>query len=356
MADDNQTGEKTEEPTPRRKREAREEGKVAKSQELSQAFTLMGSFLVLFILFGNILSSLQVKITGLLSLQAMPLINPDTSFDILMENIFFVAGLAGPVMVASAVTGLVINFIQIGPLFTTKSLQPKFSKINPISGFKNIFSMKTVVELLKSLFKAGAITIIAYVYIKGIWPDLITMPQQGLHPALLLIANLIFKIGITIIIFLVVLGVADFIYQRWEHMKNLKMSKYEVKQEHKEMEGNPEIKSKRKEKQRQFSLNRMMSEMEDADVVVTNPTHIAVAIKFDMETMPAPVVAAKGEGFIAEKIKEKAEELDIEIRENRPLARALLQTTEIGEEIPADLYQAVAEILAFIYRDSGKEI
>ncbi|MFW5992483.1 MAG: flagellar biosynthesis protein FlhB [Halanaerobiaceae bacterium] len=356
MPEENPTGEKTEEPTPKRKREAREEGQVAKSRELSQAFTLLGSFLVLFFLFANMLSSLQVKISGLLSLKETPLVNPDTGFDILMENIFFIVRLVAPIMLASAVTGLVINFIQVGPLFSTKSMQPKFSNINPISGFKNIFSMKTLVELIKSLFKAGAIAVIAYIYIKGIWTDLITMPRQGIEPALVLIGDLIFRIGITIITFLVVVGIADFIYQKWEHLKNLKMTKYEVKQERKEMEGDPEIKSKRKEKQRQFSLNRMMSEMEDADVVITNPTHIAVAIKFDIETMEAPVVAAKGEGFIAEKIKEKAEELGIEIRENKPLARALLETTEIGEEIPTDLYQAVAEILAFIYRDRGEEL
>lgn len=350
---DDPPGEKTEDPTPKRKQEAREEGNVAKSQELGQAFTLLGSFLVLYLSFGNIINSLQNKVSQLISLKNIPVLTPGNFFELLMENIVYIVQLVIPVMITSAVTGLVINFIQVGPLFTGKALQPKPQNINPVSGLNNMFSLKTIVELIKSLLKAAVIIIIAYIYIKGYWFDLLTMSEQGLKPALVLLGTLIFRVAIAIIIFLVVLGIADYIYQRWEHIKELKMTKYEVKQERKEREGDPQLKQRRKEKQRQMSMNRMINAMEDADVVITNPTHIAVALKYDLDEMDAPVLVAKGEGFMARKIKEKAKEMEIEIVENKSLARALNESTEIGQEIPADLYQAVAEILAFIYRSNN---
>lgn len=351
---DNPTGEKTEDPTPKRKREAREEGNVSKSQDLSQAFTLFGSFLVLYFLFGNMFTSLQGKLRQLISLKSIPNLTPNNFFQLLMENIIYIIKLVFPVMIASAVTGLVINFIQIGPLFTGKTLQPKLQNIDPVSGFNNIFSLKTIVELIKSLLKVIVIIIIAYIYIKGFWFDLLTMTKQGLTPSLILLGNLIFRIATAIIIFLVVLGIGDYVYQRWEHFKELKMTKHEVKQERKEREGDPQLKQRRKEKQRQMSMNRMISAMEDADVVITNPTHIAVVLQYELDEMDAPVLVAKGEGFMARKIKEKARELEIEIVENKSLARALNKSTEIGEKIPADLYQAVAEVLAFIYKNDNK--
>ena len=344
-------GEKTEEPTPKRKREAREEGQVAKSQELSQAFTLLAGFLVLFFFFSNIMFSLEKYTRELLSFNSVPVISSGDFINMIGENLLFLVQVAMPVMGAVAVVGIVINFIQVGPLFTAKSMQPKFSNIDPFKGLKNIFSLKTLIELLKSLLKAAGIVIISYFIIRQSWSQLIALPNMGLRSALVFMGNLIFRVGISIIIFLIALGVADFAYQRWEHYRNLKMSKYEVKQERKEQEGDPQLKSKRKEKQRQMSLNRMMTAMEEADVVITNPTHIAVALKYEFEDMEAPLLVAKGEGYVAQKIKEKAEEFEIEIVEDKPLARALNKTTEIGQQIPEDLYQAVAEILAFIYRE-----
>ncbi|MFW6270413.1 MAG: EscU/YscU/HrcU family type III secretion system export apparatus switch protein, partial [Bacillota bacterium] len=285
---DNAPGEKTEDPTPKRKRESREEGKVAKSQELSQAFTLLGGFLILVFLFNNLLFSLKNKVMNLLIIDKVPVLTPDNTFKILMENIIYIVRLVGPIMGFSAFMGLFINFVQVGPLFTVKSMQPKLSNINPVSGLKNIFSLKTIIELVKSLLKAIVIIFIAYTYIKIFWTDLITMTLQGLHPSLLLLGDLIFRIGLAVVIFLIFLGIGDYLYQRWEHYKNLKMTKYEIKQERKEMEGDPQIKQRRKEKQRQMSINRMMSEMEEADVVITNPTHVAVALKYKIEVMEAP--------------------------------------------------------------------
>ncbi len=351
---ENQSGEKTEQPTPRRREKAREEGQVSRSQELNSAFTLMGSFLILYIFFSNIIQSLGLKMTQFLTLDGIPLLDAGNSFTLVMDSFYFIARLVAPVMVAAAVIGAVISFIQVGALFSVKAIKPKFKNISPLSGLKNIVSMKSVFQLFKSLFKAVVITILAFLELRQEGNRLITLSKEGLQPALVYIGHLIFRIGINIIIFLIVLGVADYFYQRWEHMKNLKMTKREVREERKEMEGDPLIRSRRREQQRQFSLNRMMSAMEEADVVITNPTHIAVALKFEIETMDAPVLLAKGEGYVAERIREKARELEIEIVENKPLARSLNESTELGEKIPVDLYQAAAEVLAFVYRNSNR--
>ena len=351
---DNSTGQKTEEPTPKRKREAREKGQVAKSQELNQAFTLLASFSMLYILFSGMMDSLTMEVTSYLDFDTVVNLDIASSYNILMEAIFYVASLVVPVMLASAIMGIVINFSQVGPLFTGESLKPKLDSLNIIKGFGKLFSIKSLVEMVKSVLKIIIIAVIAYIYLRNSITDLITMTEQGLYPALMLIGNLIFKAAVAITIFLVGVGVFDFIYQKWEHKRNLKMTKYEVKQERKEMEGDPQLKQKRKEKQRQMSVNRMMSEVENADVVITNPTHIAVALEFDIKEMDAPKVLAKGEGYVALKIKEKAKELDIEIVENKPLARSLNKMCEIDDFIPEELFEAVAEILAYVYKKENR--
>ena len=351
---DNSTGQKTEEPTPKRKREAREKGQVAKSQELNQAFTLLASFSMLYILFSGMMDSLTTEVTTYLDFDTVVNLDIASAYNILMEAIFYVASLVVPVMLASAIMGIVINFSQVGPLFTGESLKPKLDSLNIIKGFGKLFSIKSLVEMVKSVLKIIIIAVIAYIYLRNSITDLITMTEQGLYPALMLIGNLIFKAAVAITIFLVGVGVFDFIYQKWEHKRNLKMTKYEVKQERKEMEGDPQLKQKRKEKQRQMSVNRMMSEVENADVVITNPTHIAVALEFDIKDMDAPKVIAKGEGYVALKIKEKAKELDIEIVENKPLARSLNKMCEIDDFIPEELFEAVAEILAYVYKKENR--
>lgn len=351
---DDQPGEKTEEPTPKRREEAREEGNVAKSQDLSAAFTLLGSFLILYFVFSGMIESLSNKMIEILSFDKVPEVTPNYGFNLIMDNIFYMARLVAPVMLAAGLVGILVNFLQVGPLITSEPLIPKPENIDPIKGMQNIFSMKSLVEMIKSVMKAIVVFFLSYRIIKGSWDNLISLSQQGVFPGLLVLGSIILRIAVSIIIFLIVLGVLDYFYQRWEHEKNLKMTKYEVKQEHKEREGDPLIKQQRKERQREMSVNRMMSAVEEADVVITNPTHIAVALEYDLETMEAPVVVAKGEGHIAQKIKDKAKELEIEIVENKPLARALNSSAEIGDVIPSELYQAVAEILAFVFqKDKG---
>ena len=354
MPDDDGPGEKTEDPTPKRKEEAREKGQVAKSKELSGSFVLMGSFLVLYITFSNIISYMQDAMRSYFVMHEIPAVNIPNSFNMMMEGFFEIGRMVAPVMLAGAIIGGIINFVQIGPLITGEPLVPKLSNINPIEGFKKIFSLKSVVELFKSLAKLAIIVSLSFFPLKNHWQEIINVSNRGLDAGVLFFGNLIFQIAIRIAVFLIIVGVFDFAYQLWDHKQNLKMSKYEVKQERKEREGYPLIKQQRKQKQQEMSMNRMMTEMEEADVVITNPTHIAVALKYDLEEMEAPVVLAKGEGHIAEKIKEKAKELEIEIVENKPIARSLNEMTEIGDEIPVDLYQAVAEILAFVFKNNNK--
>lgn len=350
MADDG-TGEKTEDPTPKRKREAREEGNVAKGKEIGQAVTLLASFLFLYFLmqqiFFGVLDRMQFYFKNLITED----FTINLTFDILYNAFFSIIELTYPIMIVTAAAGILVNFLQIGALFTTKPLVPDIKKINPIKGAKNIFSLKGFVEFLKSLFKLALIAAIAYVYLSNNLDIFKKSINQGLEESLVAIASLISRMAFAIIGALIILGVLDLLYQRWQHNKDLKMSKYEVKQERKEMEGDPMVQQQRKEKQREMSMNRMMSSVKDADVVVTNPTHIAVALEYDMDEMEAPVVVAKGEDFVAQKIKEKAKENEVEIIENKPLARSLNKMTEIGDQVPVELYQAVAEILAKIFQD-----
>lgn len=350
MADDG-TGEKTEDPTPKRKREAREEGNVAKGKEIGQAVTLLASFLFLYFLmqqiFFGVLDRMQFYFKNLITED----FTINLTFDILYKAFFSIIELTYPIMIVTAAAGILVNFLQIGALFTTKPLVPDIKKINPIKGAKNIFSLKGFVEFLKSLFKLALIAAIAYVYLSNNLDIFKRSINQGLDESLVAIASLISRMAFAIIGALIILGVLDLLYQRWQHNKDLKMSKYEVKQERKEMEGDPMVQQQRKEKQREMSMNRMMSSVKDADVVVTNPTHIAVALEYDLDEMEAPVVVAKGEDFVAQKIKEKAKENEVEIIENKPLARSLNKMTEIGDQVPVELYQAVAEILAKIFQD-----
>ena len=348
------SGERTEKPTPRRLQKAREEGQVARSQELANAFTLLASFLTLSFLFERIMDAMARQMRASFTMRSIPELTIESAFTLLMGRLFYIASLLAPLLLATAVVGLMIGFLQAGFLFVPKLVLPKLNRINPISGFKRLFSMRSLLELGKSVAKIIIIALLSYNQLKSSWPLLLTTIQQGLEPALLLIVKIIFRVAVNIIIFFVVLGVADFAYQKYDHMKNLRMTKYEVKQEYKEQEGDPQIKSRRRQKQLQMSLNRMIKALQEADVVITNPTHVAVALKYDIDTMEAPVVVAKGEGYMALRIIEKAREFGIEIVQTPPLARALNSSTEIGQEIPVELYQAVAEVLAFVYRSSRR--
>lgn len=355
FAQDGPGGEKTEPATAKKLREAREDGKVAKSKELTAAFDLIVLFLVLKIFvsylaenFINMFTYIYKKIPdivadnigGMTAQSASGLMSTVLLRIIMMCLPFFLFGM---------IITFVISIIQVGWKVTTKPLKPKADRFNPINGFKRIFSKDSVFELVKSILKIFLIIYVAYTSIKGEADNIFILYEIPLVQTVILCGTIIINAGLKISLVYLVIGLADFVYNKWKFNEDMKMTKQEVKEEYKNTEGNPEIKGKQRQRMRDASRRRMMQDVPKADVVITNPTHLAVAIKYDAETARAPIVLAKGEDFLAQKIKEAAKEHHVEIVENKPLARMLYANVDIGQEIPPELYQAVAEVLAMVY-------
>lgn len=341
--------QRTEKATPRRRKKAREEGRVAKSSELTTAVTFFMSFIFLYLTavfgFNRLTNFMHESLKRAGSFR----ITPGNLQELVIVNLSFWLRLVIPLMMVLGVVGFTVEFLQTGAVFSSKRIKPDLSRLNPVKGFRQLFSLRSLVLLVKALIKATAIFVISYLITRGYISRFLLLGDMGIREGVSFLGDFLFRMGMTCAIVLLFLGIGDYIYQRWDYERNLRMTKQEVREEYKEIEGDPLIRQKRRERQRALTMNRMIQALPDADVVITNPTHVAVALKYDLETMEVPVVVAKGEGYIARKIKEKAEELGIEIVENPSLARALLDNCEVGDEIPPDLYQAVAEVLAFVY-------
>lgn len=352
---DGEGGEKTEPATQKKLDDAREEGKVAKSKDLTQAFELVVLFLLLKIFVGyvgermlNIFSAthgrmaefIQVNQAGLSTVAVAGLM-----FNMILELLLMV----WPFFLFGVIISFLVSVYQVGWKIAPKTLKPKLSKFNPISGFKRIFSKDSIFELLKSVVKVGVIIYIAYTSIADDANSLFILYEIDLSQAVALTGEIIIDVGLKISIVYVIVGFADYLYQKHKFNEEMKMTKQEVKDEYKNTEGDPQIKGRIRQKMREVSQRRMMQDVPKADVVITNPTHFAVAIKYDAEVSKAPVVVAKGEDYLALKIKEVARENHVEIVENKPLARMLYHNVDIGSEIPPELYQAVAEVLAMVY-------
>ncbi len=347
-------GEKTESATPKKRQESRKEGQVAKSQELAGAFILLFIFLFMYS-FGGIFKKQLFRIyTESFNDYMLWPVTEKNIMVISIQLVYHALIVVAPIMLVAVVIAIVVNYMQVGFLLTGKPLMPKFSKLNPVEGFKKIFSLRSLMELLKTLLKLTLIGFIVFTTLWGKKADILSLAQTPLGGIFSFTAGIVVSLGIKIAAILVLLALFDYLYQRYEHEKSLKMSKQDIKDEYKTTEGNPLIKGKIKEKQRKLAMQRMMQEIPKADVIITNPTHFAVAIKYEAGKMDAPVVLAKGQDYVALKIREKAQELQITIMENKPLARALYEQVQIGESIPADLFQAVAEVLAYVYRMKGK--
>jgi len=348
------SGEKTEKPTEHKLSEARKKGQVAKSADLSPAFLIAGVFL-LFLAAGPWMLSIFLNMLRE-TFQSYLLWEVNfENLEVIMKQLAFESmKIVGPVLAFCLLSGLLVTYSQVGILFTVEPLQMKLEKLNPIEGFKRIASLRSLVELCKSILKISVGALGAYLILKDTTNQLLQLSQQTPESILSFTAWSVFKIGLLIGIFLIVLGLLDYFYQRFEHLKNLRMSKQDIKDEHKKMEGDPLIKSKIKEKQRQMAMRRMMQEIPKADVIITNPTHFAVAIKYEAKTMAAPTVIAKGQDYVALKIREIAKQHRIVTMENKPLARALYSQVDIGQQIPEELFKAVAEVLAYVYKLQGK--
>ncbi|TYQ13175.1 UNVERIFIED_CONTAM: flagellar biosynthetic protein FlhB [Acetivibrio alkalicellulosi] len=345
------SGDKTEKATPKKRSKAREDGQVLQSKEMTSAIVLLCMFITLRIsgkfIYEGILDLIRIFLTQSPSVEGLFTING--MIKMYSEVVIAFLKISAPIFVVALLAGLVSGYAQVGFLFTTKTLQFKFSKLNPLSGLKRIFSIRSLTELVKAIIKIVVVGLIGYLYLQGETINVLNTMDMEVVSIAVYIGVTATNVAIRMCLAILVLGVLDYGYQWWEYEKNLKMSKQEIKEEHKQAEGNPEVKSKIKEKQRQISMRRMLQDIPQADVVITNPTHYAVAIKYDAQTSDAPVVVAKGQDYIALRIREVAKENEIEIVENKPLARSLYETVEIGGRVPPELYQAVAEILAFVY-------
>lgn len=342
-------GEKTEEATPKRKQEARKKGQVAKSTEISSAFVILAGFYTLKLLGVGVYTELASFMTGIFSHLSTTDLTIDAVQLLAMSFELVIAKTILPLLLVIMTISLAINFMQVGAMFSTEVLMPDFGKINPLSGFQRLFSKRSLVELAKALIKVGIIGYFIYRFALMKTNDIPKFINMELVDSLKVVGSLVIDLAFQIITVMMILAVFDYMYQWWEHNQSLKMSKEEVKEEMKQTEGNPQIKSKIKEKQRAMAMRRMMQEVPRADVVVTNPTHLAIALKYE-KSMAAPVIVAKGQDFLAERIKQVARENKVAIVENKPLARALYPAVEIGDVIPPELYQAVAEVLAYVYR------
>ncbi len=355
FAKDGPGGEKTEPATAKRLRDAREDGKVAKSKELTSAFDLIVLFLVLKVFismigggFLDVFSYVYNLMPEFLSVNAGG-ISAQAINSFFMTIFWMMLKMVSPFFVFGFSITLIISILQVGWKVSAKPMKPKFDKFNPVNGFKRILSKDSIFELFKSIVKIFVITYVAYSSVKDEVDNIFILYDISLEQALLLCGNIILDTGLRISLVYLVVGLADFIYQKFRFSEDMKMTKQEVKDEYKNTEGNPEIKGRQRQRMRDASRRRMMQDVPQADVVITNPTHLAVAIKYDPETSRAPVVLAKGEDYLAQKIREAAKEHNIKIVENKPLARMLYANVDIGAEIPPELYQAVAEILAMVY-------
>lgn len=353
-------GEKTEPATQKKLNDARKEGQVAKSREIANGLGLLALFLILKLWVGNIgvqlmevFPNVYGRIPDVVTFWKgnMPQTDVKAVFIMMLTRVLIIIA---PMLIIGFIVSFVSDVVQVGWKPTLKPLQPKFSKMNPLQGFKKFFSVNAVVELVKSIAKIGLVIYICYGYLKDKWGLLLLLYDMSLMQGVGLAAEIVTDLGIRISAVYMIIALADFAYQKVKFSNDMKMTKQEIKEEYKQQEGDPQIKGQIRQKMREASRRRMMQNLPQADVVITNPTHYAVAIKYDPEVADAPLVIAKGEDFMAARIKEVARENSIEIVENKPLARMLYANVDIGQAVPPELYQAVAEVLAFVYHLQGK--
>ena len=348
-------GEKTEKATPKKRQDARKKGQVLKSQDVTAAVLLLLTFFFLLFfapfMYDGVKGFLLQALNRILLIETL---NEDTVMDMYVESLKEMAIIVLPIMVVAMIAGIGANFFQFGLLFTTETLKIDLKKMDPIKGIKKIISVRAIVNLIKSLLKVTLIGTVTTVVILIYLEDVLSLALHSPAQILATVAYLSAIMGIAASIMLVAIALFDYLYERFEYEKQLKMSKQDLKDEYKNSEGDPLIKSKIKQRQREMAMRRMMSEIPSADVVITNPTHYAIALKYDENEMDAPRVVAKGTDFVAQKIKMIAKENNVTMVENRPLARAMYDQVEIGQAVPEEFFKAVAEVLAYVYRIKRK--
>jgi len=349
MADDS-AGEKSEAPSDKKRQDAREKGTVAKSTEINSVIVLLtGIYMLKWFgpwMYEQIASSTvaffaAIKDTSMSHTRCITLVT---------DALILLAKTALPVAGAIMITGVIANVAQIGFLFTLKPLMPDLAKINPIAGFGRLFSMRSIVETIKNIVKLTIIGVVAYYTLKAEYPRMIQLADTPVITIWFFMLTVGFEVMLRIALVLIIIAILDYAYQRFDHEKKLKMSHQELKEERKQMEGDPQIKSRIRSLQREMARRRMMEQVPKATVIVTNPTYIAIALRYEPSEQDAPIVVAKGKRVIAERIRKIAREHNIPIVENKPLARAMYDKVEPGQPIPVEYFNAIAEIMAYVYR------
>lgn len=349
--------EQTEKPTPKRRREAREKGQVPRSQELAGSVIFLAAVFILYFSYGPAISGVESAVAAAFaSIASHQDPTMHSAWLLLIQAITPVAAVVLILFGVTFVAGILANVAQFGFLFTLQPITPSFGKLNPIAGFGRLFSKQTLVNFGKQIVKLGAVAVILYQSIRDNLGFLSDIGQTTPQTFVMMLANMVFSIVWKFAFLLVVVGLLDYAWSRYQLEDSLKMSKQEVKDELRQFEGNPEAKTALKRKQREFGRRRMMAAIPRATVVVTNPTHFAVALQWDETAMDAPVVTAKGADFLALRIRELAREHGIPIMENAPLARALYERVELDQMIPPNLYAAVAQVIAFVFKLKRKTI
>jgi flagellar biosynthetic protein FlhB len=340
-------GEKTEKATPKKRRDSRKEGNVLQSREITTAVSLLGTFVAMSIFAQFMFVQMESSMRDWIARMGEDFtVNGEFLASNALNIMTSCLLIIGPLLLFAVVLGILPTIVQTRGLFTMKPLRPKFSKLNPLTGIKRMFSLQSVISIVKAIIEIAAIVIIVYNQILGLMDTVANLPDMDLIQGVVFVADSIFSIIMIIAVIFVFVAAGDYLYQWWEFERKLRMSKQEIKDEYKNTEGDPQIKSKIKAKQREIAQKRMMEEVPQSDVVVRNPTHFAVALKYDPANMIAPQVVAKGKDEIALRIIAIAEESHVAVTTNRPLARTLFETVELGKFIPAQLFTAVATILS----------
>lgn len=344
------SSDKTEQPTAKKKKDERKKGNIAKSREVSNAFTLIAALLCIYIMGKDIVKKLKVFLVTSLKMDFSSDLTNGIFHELFINGLFTFMKIFLPIGLIVLSFGVISNVIQSGFLFSAEGLKPKFSKLNPLEGFKNMFSQRAFVGAFKNIILLILLSYIGYSFVKKNYLDILKIGDIYFPYLLYSISYIVKNLFNIAIIIAVAIGAIDFAYQLYSHKKGMKMTKEEVKEEYKQAEGDPKVKSQIKQKQRQLSSQRMIQNAKDATVIITNPTHISIAIRYERDVDSAPIVIAKGADILAMKIREIAKENDIPIIENKPLARMIYKEVDVDQEVPAEMYQAVAEVLVAVYK------
>ena len=343
-------GERTERATPKRREEARKKGNVARSVEVNSAMVLFTGTVVLGLMANSFLVNIQGFMREIFGHVMNYAITAENMRAYSLDLFILILRIIGPVLLSVLVVGIAANVMQVGFLLTGESIKPELQKLDPVAGFRRLFSARSVAELVKGLIKIVIVGLVIYVTIQGAVREFIPLMDKSLGQMMAFLGATMLKISIRASVALIVLAAMDYAFQRWQYERDLRMTKQEIKEEFKEHEGDPLVKSRIRGLQREMARSRMMAEVPKADVVITNPTHYAVALRYRPEEMNAPILVAKGARKVALKIRQAAEEHGVPIVEDPPLARELYRSCEINQEVPVELYKSVAEILAYVYQ------